>query len=57
MDILGRPKLEDLVNYDSESTAYRSAEQNVEHALSLLHAHETWFAEHRAENQEESSNH
>jgi hypothetical protein len=54
MDILGRPKLEDLVNYDSESTAYRSAEQNVEHALTLLHAHETWFAEDRAENLEES---
>ena len=54
MDIQDRPKLEDLVNYDSESTAYRSAEQNVEHAVSLLHAHETWFAEHRAENLEES---
>ena len=54
MDIQGRPKLEDLVSYDSESSAYRSAEQNVEHAVSLLHAHETWFAEHRAENLEES---
>jgi hypothetical protein len=48
MDIQGRLKLEDLVTYDSESTAYRSAEQNVERAVSLLHAHETWFAEHRA---------
>jgi hypothetical protein len=57
MDIQGRLKLEDLVTYDSESTAYKSAEQNIEYALSLLHAHETWFAEHRAENQEESSNH
>jgi hypothetical protein len=54
MDIQGRPNREDLVNYDSESTAYRSAEQNVEHAVSLLHAHENWFAEHRAENLEES---
>ena len=54
MDIQGLPKIEDLVTYDSESTAYRSAEQNVEHALSLLQAHETWFAEHRAENLEES---
>ncbi len=54
MDIQGRPKLENLVAYDSESTAYRSAEQNVEHAVSLLQAHETWFAEHRAENLEES---
>ena len=54
MDIQALPKLEDLVSYDNESTAYRSAEQNVEHAVSLLHAHETWFAEHRAENLEES---
>ena len=53
MEIQDRPSLEDLVSY-SESTAYRSAEQNVERALSLLHAHETWFAEHRAENLEES---
>jgi hypothetical protein len=57
MDIQGRLKLEDLVTYDNENTAYKSAEQNIEYALSLLHAHETWFAEHRAENQEESSNH
>jgi hypothetical protein len=54
MDILGSLKLEDLVTYESESIAYRSAEQNIEHALSLLQAHETWFAEHRAENLEES---
>jgi hypothetical protein len=54
MDIQGRLKLEDLVTYDNESTAYKSAEQNIEYALSLLHAHETWFAEHRAENLEES---
>jgi hypothetical protein len=54
MDIQGRPKLEDLVTYDRESTAYRSPEQNVELAVSLLLAHETWFAEHRAENLEES---
>jgi hypothetical protein len=54
MDIQGRLKLEELVTYDSESTAYKSAEQKVEQALSLLHAHETWFAEQRAENLEES---
>jgi hypothetical protein len=54
MDIQGRLKLEDLVTYDSESTAETSAAQNVEHAVSLLHAHETWFAEQRAENPEES---
>jgi hypothetical protein len=50
MDIQSRPELEDLVRYDVESNAHRSAEEYVEHALSILHAHETWFAEHRAEN-------
>jgi hypothetical protein len=50
MDIHGRPELEDLVRYGFDSSAYRSEEENVEHALSILHAHETWFAEHRAEN-------
>ena len=54
MDIMGRLKLEDSITYESESTAYKSAEQNIEHALSLLQAHETWFAEHRAESLEES---
>ena len=49
MDIMGRPALEDLIRYDMESSAYRSADENVEHALSLLQANETWFAEHRAE--------
>jgi hypothetical protein len=53
MDILSRPKLEDLVRYDIENSAYRTADENVEHAVSLLQAHETWFAEHRAENIEE----
>jgi hypothetical protein len=52
MDIMGRPALEDLIRYDMESSAYRSADENVEHALSLLQANETWFAEHRAESLE-----
>jgi len=52
MDIMGRPALEDLIRYDMESSAYRTADENVEHALSLLQAHETWFAEDRAESLE-----
>jgi hypothetical protein len=55
MDIMGRPALEDLIRYDMESSAYRSADDNVEHALSLLQANETWFAEHRAESLEISA--
>jgi hypothetical protein len=53
VDIQARPKIEDLVRYDMESSAYRRTDEYVEHALSLLHAHQTWFTEHRAENLEE----
>jgi hypothetical protein len=49
MDIQSRPELEDLVRYDAECITYRSADENVEHAVSLLHAHETWYAEDPAE--------
>ena len=45
MDIQSRPGLEDLVRYDIECGPYRS----VERAVSLLHAQESWLAEHRAE--------
>jgi hypothetical protein len=45
MDIQSRPELEDLLRHDLECGPYRS----VEHAVSLLHAHASWVAEHRAE--------
>ena len=45
MDMQSRPELEDLVRHDIECGPYRS----VEHAVSLLHAHASWVAEHRAE--------
>jgi hypothetical protein len=44
MDIRSRPELEELLRHDSEF-GYRS----IEHAVSLLHAHASWFAEDRAE--------
>jgi hypothetical protein len=43
MDVQNGPELEDN---------HQSADRYVEHAVSLLHAFETWFAEDRAENLE-----
>jgi hypothetical protein len=45
MDSQLRPELEDFV----ERSLYRSADEYVENAVSLLHAHATWFADGRAE--------
>jgi hypothetical protein len=44
MDIQSRPELEELVRHDIER-----GYQSIEHAVSLLHAHASWFAEDRAE--------
>jgi hypothetical protein len=44
MDIQGRPELEELVRHDVER-----GYQSIEHAVSLLQAHASWFAEDRAE--------
>ncbi len=49
MDIQLRPELEDLVRQDVDRGPYQSVDEYVEHAVSLLHAQETWLAEHRAE--------
>jgi hypothetical protein len=46
MDIQLRTELGDLLRRDVENGPFRS----VEHAVSLLHAQATWFAEDRAEN-------
>jgi hypothetical protein len=46
MDIQLRTELGDLLRRDVDGGPFRS----VEHAVSLLHAQETWVAEHRAEN-------
>jgi hypothetical protein len=44
MDIQSRPELEELVRHDIER-----GYQSIEHAVSLLHAHASWFAGDRAE--------
>jgi hypothetical protein len=51
MDIQLRSERENLLRHDVEGGAYRS----VEHALSLLHAQQTWVAEDRAENNSNTS--
>jgi hypothetical protein len=53
MDLQNRPELEDLIEYDMVCNDHRPADEYVEHAVSLLHAHQTWFAEDRAENAEQ----
>lgn len=49
MDTQSRPELEDLVKHQLERSVHRSREEDVETAVSLLQAHETWFTEYRAE--------
>jgi hypothetical protein len=44
MDIQSRPELEELVRHDIER-----GYQSIEHAVSLLHAHASWFVQDRAE--------
>jgi hypothetical protein len=44
MDMQSRPELEELARHDIER-----GYQSIEHAVSLLHAHASWFAEGRAE--------
>ena len=40
-----RPEIEDLVRYETANAPGTSVEQ----ALGLLHAHQSWLTEHRAE--------
>ena len=47
MDNQLRTELGDLLRRDVEGGAFRS----VEHAVSLLHAQESWLTERRAESQ------
>jgi hypothetical protein len=44
MDIQSPPDREELVRHDIER-----GYQSIEHAVSLLHAHASWFAVDRAE--------
>jgi antitoxin ParD1/3/4 len=49
MKIHLRPELEEMIKQDVERGAYQSADEFVEHAISLLHQQENWLGEHGAE--------
>jgi hypothetical protein len=49
MDIRLHPEVEESVGKDVERSPYRSVEECVEQAVSLLHAHATWLVDDRAE--------
>jgi hypothetical protein len=52
MDLQNRTELEDLVKYDADCSPCGATEEFVEHAVSVLHAHEKWLTENRAQKAE-----
>ena len=49
MEIRLRPEVEELIRQDVQRGAYQSADEYVEHAVSLLHDQESWLAANRVE--------
>lgn len=49
MEIRLRPELEEMVLQDVERGAYRTVDEYIEHAVSMLHEREAWLASNRAE--------
>jgi putative addiction module CopG family antidote len=49
MKIHLRPELEEMTKQDVQRGPYQTADEFVEHAVSLLHQQESWLAEHAAE--------
>jgi Arc/MetJ-type ribon-helix-helix transcriptional regulator len=49
MDIRLRPETEELIKRDIQGGAYQSVEECVEHAVTILHEQEAWFAANREE--------
>lgn len=49
MNIRLRPEIEELIKQDIQCGAYKSADEFVEHAVSMLHEQEAWLAENREE--------
>jgi Arc/MetJ-type ribon-helix-helix transcriptional regulator len=49
MEIRLRPELEDLIKQDVERGSYKTVDEYVECAVSMLHEQEAWLAENRAE--------
>lgn len=49
MEIHIRPELEELIRQDVQRGPYQDVDEYVEHAVSILHQQEAWFAANRAE--------
>jgi antitoxin ParD1/3/4 len=49
MEIRLRPELEDLIKQDIERGSYKTVDEFVECAVSMLHEQEVWLAQNRAE--------
>jgi putative addiction module CopG family antidote len=49
MNIRLRPELEELIRQDIQRGPYRSIDDFVDRAVSLLHEQEVWLAEHKSE--------
>ena len=49
MDIRLRPEIEQWIREDLQHGSYRSVDEYVEYAVSLLHEQESWLAENRSE--------
>lgn len=49
MKIYLRPELEEMIKQDVQRGPYRSVDEFVERAISLLHDQEAWLAEHGSE--------
>ena len=49
MEIRIRPELEAVIRQDVQRGAYKTIDEYVEHAVSMLHEQEAWLASHRKE--------
>ena len=49
MEIRLRPELEDMIKQDIERGSYKTVDEFVECAVSMLHEQEVWLAQNRAE--------
>lgn len=49
MNIRLRPEIEELIKQDIQCGAYKSVDEFVQHAVSMLHEQEAWLAENREE--------
>jgi putative addiction module CopG family antidote len=49
MNVRLKPETEKLIQQDLQNGVFRSVDEYVEHAVSLLHQREAWLAENRAE--------